>query len=458
MFEDIASKIQRNVNIDNIKSFERALDLKRESYVRLLQKDMKALFDGLEVDVETFFQLRAMISRNKLAIIKRLANSTAKTYVDDRGIKFSDKLDLKASKELYGSFKWRHNFTSFQSIKWCNARIFPHNSFMPKENFTFVGETVHVRHAPDKTSRHQKHYYLFDLLDTNNNVRSSVPFELGYDIFTAPTAIYSYGSRLLLVTSFYKILTNLIFSMLKKLDVNGEMPEKKPNGNYNACYFALFDANLKLVKEFVMCEDLRVGSYTIVVDFINDQGVMISKVFKQTYNQATQSLQHCFKRVVSFYDYNFQPVFTDFTLPRSSGFSNVVKLEGNLIHYAGYDSIEKNKITCITFDVESESEVSRRLVPRCSSQFSTSLPVKLLLDSKNNLYMISRHHFGNFGLGGMHEYYLSCVNLDTHELQDIYPPSGFVFFRGCYLNDNDQLVIVSKPDQDRTLIFNTFAV
>ena len=455
MFEEISSKIESNVSIDVIESFEKALELKRETYVSLLQKNIRTLFNGLEADIEEFFKLKEMISRNKVAIIKRLANSTIKTYVDSRAIKFLDKLDLKASKELHGVFKWTDGLTSLQCIKWHNAGLFPRNYFMSKETFSFLDHTVHLRHDPGQLSRHQKHHYLFDLLDKNSNVLSSIPFELGHDIFAAPTAVYCYGTRLLLVTSFQKILTNLIFNMLKRLDVNGEMPEKRPNGYYNACYFALFDANLKLVKELAICEAPLVGSYSIVVDFIDQNGIMVSKIFKQTYNHATKNMQQCFKRVVSFYDYNFEPVISDFTLPVSSSNSNVIKLENNLIQYASYNASD-SVVTLLTFDVDRGVEVGRRLIPWCWYHIRSCLPAKLLLDSKNNLYAVSRNQLINLIFGVTHEYHLSCANLDNHELQVIRPPAS-TLYRGCYLNEKDQLVIVSASDADRSLTFNTFA-
>ena len=456
MFEEVVTRIQLEVQSDSLDAYDAAFGLKRESLFVQLKQHQQILFDDLLSDAEKYFNLKATTTRTRLRSQGRIPAFAVKEYLNEKGLKFAENQNLEAKRvgDLFGTIRWACNLSSFQCIKMCNMGFFGTESFVAKSTFTFIGKNVHVRHDPEKTSRHLKHHYLFDLCDQNNNVRSSVPFELEYDIFTAPTAIYCFGSRLLLVTSFYKIMTNLIFKMLKQHDALGEMPQSKPSGYYNAYFFALFDSNFKLSKVYMTSENRKIGSYLITVDFINDRGIMISKKFQSMRVPGTHEYSACSKRLITFFDYNFEPIFKDMQLPGSASISNVLKIDANLIYYVGYDTVENKRLTFTVFDSDNECVVNTKLIPRRGNPYLP--PSKFLLDGKNNIYLLTRAHYNYGGYVKTHGYFLGCVNVDTHEWHEIDPPSDQVFYRGCYLNESDQLVIVSKPDPKRELIFNTF--
>lgn len=448
MFNEITAAIQQDVHVDNIEAYERNFCLVRESYISKLRQNMRALFDRLESDLEAYFQLKAMISRNRLASLIRLPESSIRGYVELRAVKFIERIEPKVTGDFYGSLKWKADFSSFQCLKWYIYGIFTRDSsFLPMESFSFAGKAVRVRYDSAQMGRHLKHFYLFDLLDKDNNVRTSVPFQLTYDISNDTTTIYSYGSRLLLVTDFAEIRSQLVFYSLKRLDTNNELPNVKPVGQYNASYFALFDTDFKLVKEFVTGECLKVGRYSTIVDFINERGVMMSKIFESVRVPGTSDFIASQKRLVSFYNYDLRQIIRDLELPDSERISNVVKIDGNLIYYAGLAGDRRLSLTI--FDLADGSVVSSRVIPRKRNRLNT--PKKILLDSQNNLYLVTTSYFPTD-----RGYFLASVNVDTHEWHEIDPPYDSAFYHGCYLNENDQLVIVSMYNPNYELTFNTF--
>lgn len=443
-FAELTSEIEAVVSESNSDKYECGIEEKRASMLRQLQDHIKVYIGRVRSDIERNFQIRAMAPRERLRSYKQKHQGSIDDYLDKKAMKFSSETKplVGGIGGYHGRLAWKETFDCMKYTKY--SSLLYTRVVRTLYDFKFCGRLISLGRSSSNQAALQKNRNLrfafeFQVMDCKGVVRSKHPLWLFFDIFRPETNVYTYGQHMVITKDLGNIYTKQMYTMLKKMSSSAELPDFKTRAEMGTFYIGVIDQDFTLTKEFLSAaaqEPPIICSQSM--ELLNDKGIVISKKYPKPQTEEGHNKPEIDKCQLSFYDYKLKPIFLDFTLPESEKASRVVRFRDGQLYLVNFIDLGLLRLTI--FNIETHSYVKTQMVPLTKKLFYE--PINIMLDSKDNLIIVSRPQYVYYAC----PYVVTCVNLNTDEIQCDQPNMTFWNYRDSYLNENDEVVIVTKDD------------